>query len=597
MKISNIYITLKEAENLIFNRFLIIPNSRLKVNKAKELFSINILVNNSGLVEKDDYNFTILFSAINTFEIPEVEKSLFLNNFFIPAGMIREIARKFKDEPTSGMFKEDEMQEKIPFYSNLRNGFTGIYKELIFDKDENTISSIGNNFFKNFENLTSFKIAIIKEFIDNNDFPLLKFDPTTFKADRAYRIAWLLKNTSAMLVNENKEADKKTEEQKSSTKEWFKDLLSTVDTNNLPEFRAIIPEELIEEQAFIMGYFFVAFNYEDLLEHPKYIKTILKLVPANYKEEAYLWAYFFFSMLNKNILRIFFMKSFQNNQINIEKLALNTALSFDNKAHDFTFPGLVAVNLPLQNQISELWELKYGVQNTNPTIILAKDIMELFSITLSTNNIKNIGIVVDTNFSFLGSFPNVAKMNKKTFELELQNPAANFYGDPTPENQTFLKKCNIKPKPFSKLIDAKKKVLVVFIGKQKPSLLNFYAACLDETIQSQFDKVVCVWLVKESSDEILTPKFSLKKDELKQNLEKAFDNKVPVELIVKNLSNPNDTEIKRNCFNALKNYKTNQIEVVHENFDLIQARWLLHGNAEYYIQDRPKCLYAFYNNI
>jgi hypothetical protein len=47
-----------------------------------------------------------------------------------------------------------------------------------------TPSVVGNDFFKNFENLTSSKIAIIKEFIDNNDFLLLKFDPTTFKADR-----------------------------------------------------------------------------------------------------------------------------------------------------------------------------------------------------------------------------------------------------------------------------------------------------------------------------------------------------------------------------------------------------------------------------
>jgi hypothetical protein len=51
-------------------------------------------------------------------------------------------------------------------------------------------------------------------------------------------------------------ADKKKTESKNqgSTKEWFKDLLSTADTNNLPKFIAIIPEELIEEQAFIMGY-------------------------------------------------------------------------------------------------------------------------------------------------------------------------------------------------------------------------------------------------------------------------------------------------------------------------------------------------------
>jgi hypothetical protein len=42
--------------------------------------------------------------------------------------------------------KEDEMQEKIQ-HSNLRNGFEST-KNLIFDKDENTISSIGNDFFK-----------------------------------------------------------------------------------------------------------------------------------------------------------------------------------------------------------------------------------------------------------------------------------------------------------------------------------------------------------------------------------------------------------------------------------------------------------------
>ena len=77
MEISKIYITLKEAENLIFNRFLIIPTSRLKVTKAKELFSINILVNNLGIIKTGEHNLTILFSSVNTFEIPEVEKSLF----------------------------------------------------------------------------------------------------------------------------------------------------------------------------------------------------------------------------------------------------------------------------------------------------------------------------------------------------------------------------------------------------------------------------------------------------------------------------------------------------------------------------------------
>jgi hypothetical protein len=70
------------------------------------------------------------------------------------------------------------------------------------------------------------------------------------------------------------------------------------------------------------------------------------------------------------------MKSFQNNQINIEKLALNTAYRFDNKAHDFTFSWF-RCQLTITKSNIELWELKYGVQNTNPTIILAKILYEL----------------------------------------------------------------------------------------------------------------------------------------------------------------------------------------------------------------------------
>jgi hypothetical protein len=156
------------------------------VTKAKELFSINILVNNLGIIKTGEHNLTILFSSVNTFEIPEVEKSLFINSFFIPVGMIKETSRKFKDEPDTGFFKSEEMLETIPFYSNLRNGFVGVYKELIINNDKNSVNTIGNNFFKNFENLTLYKSAIIKEFIANNDFPLLQFDPNTFRADKAY---------------------------------------------------------------------------------------------------------------------------------------------------------------------------------------------------------------------------------------------------------------------------------------------------------------------------------------------------------------------------------------------------------------------------
>lgn len=595
MENTNIYITLKEAENLIFKRFLTLPVSRLKITKAQKLYSINIRANNLGIIQSGKENFIILFSAVNSFEIPEVEKSLFLNNYFIPGGMIIESTRKFKDE-VAGIFNEDETVKTNEYYTSLRNGYIGVFKECLASKEDNSIEEKANAFYKQFENLSLFKRSIIKEFIEINDFPQQKFDLNTLRPDKSYRIAWLLKKANELLVNYNNADTARTEDQIATTKEWFKNVLNNDESSGLKQFITEVPNELKEDKAFIFGYFVLANHYEQILENPKSLKNIREILTPDIAEEAYLWAYFFNSMLNKDIFRLFFLNYMQENLINIEKLALQIAFNFENDLAASSFSVLKQVNTSFEKQIEALWELKYGVTNATPAIIDSSKIGEIFNTTLAPTNLSSIGIVATNNEDYLDLFNNSAYFDQNTFVLQLTNPEVVFYGDSTAKNSAFLKKCNIKPKPFEKLIDSKKKVLVVFIAKNNP-MLNFYASCLGTIIRSQFEKIVCIWLVNESFDEILSTKFSLEKDKVKASIEKAFNNKIAVELIVKNTNNTNDTEIKRNCYNALKEYKTKEIELIHDNFDNTKAEWLLQGNTEFYIQDRPKKLDTYYNNI
>jgi hypothetical protein len=83
--------------------------------------------------------------------------------------MVKEIVRKFKDEPSSGMFKV-KYRENI-----LLQRFWASTKRAIFSIKMKTPSVSSNDFFKRFN--SNLKSAIIKDLLITMIFFLLKFDP------------------------------------------------------------------------------------------------------------------------------------------------------------------------------------------------------------------------------------------------------------------------------------------------------------------------------------------------------------------------------------------------------------------------------------
>lgn len=516
------FITLSEAEKLIFEKYIKISETRNVIN-ARDQFSIKIEFDEKYLINLNDGFIYILFSSVNSFEIPEKDKSLFINHFYIPEGLIVTKDRKYKDDSNQVKIDHNSAIKNTNYYTFIRNGLIGVYKEFLLNKK--LIDDFGflNNFLSEFQNISNFKKIVFKEIIKNDTkffyFPLLKFDPNTFRADKYYRVAWFLKFVNDNLIKNTNN----NEQQNLSVKEWFKELLTSITNEKLSYFFNTIPNLLEKEKHIIFGYLFVAFNFEDLSENPK--ETLAKI---EYDKQLYLWSYFFYSMTNKNITKLFFLKSFQKNLIEFEKMAFHVYLICNEIKSDIEFDKINSIELSIETQISELWKLKFKV-NKSPKII-------------PSNEIQNI----------------------------------------------FKQKKNILQKT--------KKVLVVFILDYKRNkLFEDFINYINKNSSNNIEKIICIWLVNKKSEDIVSLEFDREKSELTNVIKNKLSKKIKIELIIKNINNPKDNEIRRNCYNALKNYKIDEIELVNDGINEEQLEWLLHNNKQIFI-NKNKNQYIFYNN-
>jgi hypothetical protein len=173
MKDLKIYISLKEAENLIFNRILDLSKERLVVHRAKGLFSVSININEDDLIEHNS-KIIILFSAIQLFEVLEKDRNLFLNHLKIPEGLLlvsksREMVR---DEDRKAELFDDNSQYDIKKYTLLRNGGIGLYNltcELSETKD--LFAAVQSVFHSIFE-VSKFKESLLTGLLYTGKFPI-----------------------------------------------------------------------------------------------------------------------------------------------------------------------------------------------------------------------------------------------------------------------------------------------------------------------------------------------------------------------------------------------------------------------------------------
>ncbi|ALU74432.1 hypothetical protein AUW17_03730 [Tenacibaculum dicentrarchi] len=592
-KNKNILISLKEAEVLIFNHYLSIEKSRLDITNIKGALAVRLFIDKENLIDFEG-NYIILFTSVNLFEIPEKDETLFKNHYKIPKGLLKLNKRKVRDTKEGSQMnilpKDDFDIEK---YRNLRNALFGVYNSGYLMSSVKSYKATSTKVLQGFNSLSDFKKQFIKEVLKESKFPLLKVKIDKFVTNNFYRVVWWGK-----FIGDNYLSKMNLEEEDvKSVKDWLRGFLNFDDIEHLNRQLLDIPNELSEEIDFLLGYYFSAIYLERFKAEDTFFRRLYDSLKYENKEKMFSWISFFTSIFNPKLSSLYFVKSLQEETFKLECLAFeltqnNLEFVLKNKYH------INDKKIAKQPLIIEYLTLKEGATKVEPQIIELEEAKAVYENNLFKDKWQTIGLET-SEFESSDVIENSCYFVENKFNLELNSSIKNkyitFYIDENSKSIEKLKELKFKVKTPDKLLDISKKVLVGFIELgETPKLLHIYETYFRERIVNKFEKILFVLLVDLASEELQSLDFNKKLKSREGDLKQLFGEKV--ELVVKNKRTKNDTEIKRSLRNVLKKYNPKQIEVIDENFDNEQACWLIDSNPAYFIEDKNKKYYSFFNN-
>jgi hypothetical protein len=211
METIKIYISLKEAEKLIFNKCFVIAKERLDIKRPEKLLAITISLKPENLQEFEN-SYLILFSAVTIFGIPKKEQNLFLNHYRVPLGLIELSSRNIRDAfVKKNLFDEIDSDFNAKKYLQLRNGLISI-SSLAYTRIENSeFKYSAEKVINEFTSLSDFRKKFLLELSNEIKFPLLTIKVENFVTDNYYRVIWWGKFIGDNYLNgiENITIDKK----------------------------------------------------------------------------------------------------------------------------------------------------------------------------------------------------------------------------------------------------------------------------------------------------------------------------------------------------------------------------------------------------
>ncbi|WP_417237062.1 MULTISPECIES: hypothetical protein [Flavobacteriaceae] len=591
-----IYISLKEAESLVFNKIILIPKARLQIERAQKDWSIALFIKNESIIEFSN-QILLVAGSILKYEIPTKEENLFLNHFRVPKGFLVLADRKYRESKTESEIinfpDEVDFTKEIRLFKMVRRGLMHCYALAL----NNTISNdFSKEVFDNINNLTfsEFNLKFINELLKNDFYPIKERNDGNFYPESIKRFNWL----GAYIFNEFPEIKNLKENDLNDAKQWLLNLKEKEDSKSIQKAISNVPDIFFEEFEFIMGYYLASSFYEEANigdDFHKVLNAQLKKIKLEKNNKVLFWTIFFQALFKDDLDFLYVIASYQKQQQTLEYKLVELLFS-EIERSNLSFE-MTAV--PKKQALTEYLQLQDGGELSEPTFITEEDEIELLKNNFSNQNILNIGMETGANPSLNFLFPNKCAMNNKVFSLNLKSKPSDvtFYINDNNEVKEWLKELKIKTKPISKLIDNNKKALVGFLLPEsyERSLLKIYEWILQNADKSLSLKIiVIVLLVNEEVEYIQSPEFQNKKIEMEKYLKSKFGKNTSV--LVKNERIKSDGEIKRNLKHLLEQYSIKDIELINENIDDRIRNWVLSVNNEYVIESHVVDYYTLINN-
>lgn len=391
-----IYISLKESEDLIFNKSLTVPENRLEIEQARGLLSINVNVIIEDLLLKNG-KYIILFSAVRKVEIPKEDINLFLNHYRVPAGLINTIERKVRDvskDNNTLPFEENDDPKQNKNYLRLRNAMVGMLHYNYEMHAKNHAEYDAHSILNSFTHLSEFKKSFLLNLLEENNMPILKVNVDKFVTDHFYRVAWWGK-----FITDNyfKTLNIANEEDVKSIRLWLRGFWEFEKIDNLNKQLAKVPNELKEEINFLLGYYFNTIKLEAFNLENDYFFELYEEIKYEHKNKLFYWISFFNSFFNRGTTQIYFIESLQKEIYKLEKLA------FELTQNNLVLENLEGVNFAFKeiekgDLISEYDQLNNGISKKSPQLIKANKAKNVYENALFRDNLKNIGFEINSQF-------------------------------------------------------------------------------------------------------------------------------------------------------------------------------------------------------
>lgn len=590
-----IYISLKESESLIFNKIILIPKTRLQIERAQKDWSIALFVKYDNIIEYVGHILLVAGGVIR-YEIPTKEENLFLNHFRVPKGLLVLADRKYRESKTEGEIinfpDEVDYTQEIRHFKIIRRGLMQCYALAL----NNTISiEFSKEVFYNINNLTfsEFNLKFINELLINDFYPIKERNDGNFYLESIKRFNWL----GAYLFNEFPEVKNLKENDLNDAKQWLLNFKDKDNSKSIQKAISNVPDIFFEDFEFIMGYYLAASFYEEANIGDDFYKLLisqLKKVKLEKNNKVLFWTIFFQALFKDDLDFLYVIASYQKQQQTLEYKLIELLFS-EIEQTNVTFE---MITVSKKQAITEYLQLQNGGELTEPIFITEDTQSELLENNFSNRKILNMGFEIGANPSLDYIFPNKCTVNKTGFSLNLTSKPSKvtFYINENNEIKDWLKDLKIKTKTISKLIDNNKKALVGFLLPESydRSLLKVYESILRDADNSlSLKTTVIILLVDEEVEYIQSPEFQNKKIEMEKFLMSKFGKNTSV--LVKNERIKSDGEIKRNLKHLLEQYSIKDIELINENIDDKIRNWVLSVNNEYVVDSDIKNYYTFLN--
>ena len=289
-----IYVSLKEAESLVFNKIIFIPKTRMNIERAQKDWSIALYIDDQSAKELSD-QILLVSGCVLKYEIPEKEENLFLNHYRVPKGLLVLADRKYREtsaEDERFNFPDEiDYTKEIKLFKTIRRGLIQCY-DLVLN---NTISKdFSNEVLNNINNIniiSTFNFNFIEDLILNEFYPVKEKNDGNFYSEATKRFNWL----GAYIFNEFPGIKNLEVNDVNDAKQWMLNFKEKENYKSIQKAISNVPDVFFEEFEFIVGYYIAASFYEEANDSYDYYnyRWLLKELKLDKNNKVLFWSIFF----------------------------------------------------------------------------------------------------------------------------------------------------------------------------------------------------------------------------------------------------------------------------------------------------------------